>query len=287
MIELQRISYCRLGTTDLEGAEAWATKILGLDVAERTKDALYFKSDERDHTLCYFFGRPDDQTAAFEVASPEELAAAAGELERIGHPVHDGTAEECELRKVRAFIGFDDPSGNHIELVLRPAHGGRYHGFRDAGITGFSHIGLFSTDIVRDEAFWTGVFNARVSDRVGDVPLLRIDEVHHSIAPVKRPTPGLHHINHQVASTDDVMRSHRLLVEHGIPIAFGPGRHPASSAKFVYFEGHDGLMFEYSVGVKLIGFDDEPLYRERDLPMVLESICEWGATPKGVTDIRD
>ena len=188
MIELEKLMYCRLGTADLDAAEAWATIILGLDVAERTPKARYFESDEREYTLCYFEGRPDDQAAGFEVASVDELAAAAAELERMGHPVHAGTPGECEQRKVRQFIAFDDPSGNRIELVVRPSYGGRYHGFRDAGITGFSHIGLFSTDIVRDEAFWTGVFNARVSDRVGDVPLLRIDEVHHSIAPVRRST---------------------------------------------------------------------------------------------------
>ena len=36
----------------------------------------------------------------------------------------------------------------------------RYHGERDAGITGFSHIGLCTTDAARDEAFWTNVCSA-------------------------------------------------------------------------------------------------------------------------------
>ena len=179
---------------------------------------------------------------------------------------------------MREFIAFNDPTGNRIEFVWRPAHSGaRYHGTRDAGITGFSHVGLCTTDAVRDEAFWTRVCNARVSDRVGDAPLLRINEVHHSIALFPTNHAGIQHINHQVESGDDVMRSFRFLTERQIRIVFGPGRHPTSSAKFLYFEGPDGMVFEYSSGVKMIA--DELLYRERQLTFDPPGLCEWGAKP--------
>ena len=278
MIDLQRVCYVRLGTRDLEGATRFATDVLGLEVGEVAKDAVYFKSDERGHTLCYLDGDPRDQAVAFEVGSRAAVSAAAGELERLGHAVHAGTPGEAEARKVREFIAFDDPSGNRIELVWRPAQSGvRYHGTRDAGITGFSHVGLCTTDAARDEAFWTQVCNARVSDRVGDAPLLRINEVHHSIALFPTDRAGIQHINHQVESADDVMRSFRFLSERQVRIVFGPGRHPSSSAKFLYFEGPDGMVFEYSSGVKMIA--DELLYRERQLSFDPRGFCEWGAKP--------
>jgi len=69
MINLQRVSYVRLGTRDIEGAIRFATDVLGLEVAEVSKGAIYFKSDEREHTLCYFEGDPHDQAVAFEVGS--------------------------------------------------------------------------------------------------------------------------------------------------------------------------------------------------------------------------
>jgi 2,3-dihydroxy-p-cumate/2,3-dihydroxybenzoate 3,4-dioxygenase len=252
--------------------------VLGLEIGEVAKGAVYFRSDEREHTLCYVEGDPRDQAVAFEVASRAVLSSAAGELERLGHAVHVGTSGEAEARKVREFIAFNDPSGNRIELVWRPAHSGaRYHGSRDAGITGFSHVGLCTTDAARDEAFWTRVCNARVSDRVGDAPLLRINEVHHSIALFPTNHSGIQHINHQVDSADDVMRSFRFLNERQIRVVFGPGRHPTSSAKFLYFAGPDGMVFEYSSGVKMIA--DELLYRERQLPFDPAGLCEWGAKP--------
>ena len=279
MINLLDVCYVRLGTRDLEGATRYATAILGLEVSERTRGATYFKSDQREHTLCYVEGDPAGQAVAFEVASREELDAAGAELERLGHPVHRGTAAEAAERKVRDFIAFRDPTGNRIELVWRPEVGSRrYHGSRDAGITGFSHVGLCTTDAVRDEAFWTTVCNARVSDRIGDAPLLRIDEIHHKIALFPTTRAGIQHINHQVASTDDVQRSYHHLRGHGIPVVFGPGRHPTSGARFLYFEGPDGMVFEYSSGVSSIA--DELLYRERQFEFAPPGFCKWGARPE-------
>src|SRR5215217_6936132 len=119
MIRLQDVSYVRLGTPDLDGATHFATDYLGLEISHRAKDAVYLKSDQREHTLCYFEGSAADQTAAFEVAERNDLDAAATELDRLGHQVHVGTAKEAELRQVRSFIGFNDPTGNRIELVWR------------------------------------------------------------------------------------------------------------------------------------------------------------------------
>jgi catechol 2,3-dioxygenase-like lactoylglutathione lyase family enzyme len=106
-----------------------------------------------------------------------------------------------------------------------------------AGITGFSRIGLNSTDPARDERFWTEVCNARVSDRIGDIPRMRVNAIHHTIALVRAPKAGIQHINHQVETSDDVLRSYYFINERRVPIVFGPGRHPTSGARFLYFKG--------------------------------------------------
>ena len=251
MIKLNDVVYCRLGTTDLTGAEWYAVNILGLEVAERRKGATYFKSDHRAHTLCYFEGDPEDQATGFELGRTEDLQAAGAALERLGHAVHYGTREECAARHVREFIRFKDPTGNTIEFVVRPeTTGQRYHGTRDAGITGFSHVGLCTTDAARDEAFWTTVCNARVSDRIGDAALMRLDTIHHSIALFPFHKAGIQHINHQVGGTDDIQRSFNFVRDNQVQVTFGPGRHPTSSAQFLYFTGPEGMTFEYSTGVR-------------------------------------
>lgn len=276
MIELKDLAYVRLGASNLEEAQAFATRSLGLQVGEQSGNSLHLRSDNRAHTLCYFEGDPSDQTVAFEVVDDDKLQAAGSTLESLGHDVHVGTSEECSQRKVRAFIGFNDPTGNRIELVVRPERSGkRYFATRDAGITGFSHVGLFTTDPVRDELFWTQVCNARVSDRIGDIALMRVNAIHHTVALAPGRGPGVHHINHQVESNDDVLRSYYHLSSQRVPIVFGPGRHPTSGARFLYFQGPDGMVFEYSVGVDEI--EDEETHRPRQFGFEPSSLCMWGA----------
>ena len=170
---------------------------------------------------------------------------------------------------------------------MRPHHSGqRYFPSRDAGITHFSHIGLRTSNAPRDEAFWTKLMNARVSDWIGEAPLLRVNTIHHTLALFPSPRPGVQHINHQVEDFDDVMRSYYFLREKGVRIVFGPGRHPSSSACFLYFEGPDGMVYEYSVGVKHILPEEEAGYRPRQFPFAPESFCMWGSRPD-IPEFRD
>jgi 2,3-dihydroxy-p-cumate/2,3-dihydroxybenzoate 3,4-dioxygenase len=268
----------RLGTRDVDAASRYATKILGLESAGQASGTRYFRSDARDHTLAYFEGDPTQHTVGFDVRDPSALDAAAAQIDACDMPVAWGTREECETRRVERLLCFADPSGNAIELVHGARDAERDHvPGRDAGITGFSHIGLRTTDAARDESFWTRVCNARVSDRIGTAPLLRIDAVHHKLALFPSAHAGVQHVNHQVAGVDDVMRAYYFLRERGVRIVFGPGRHPTSSAIFLYFEGPDGMVYEYSTGVRLI--EDEASHRPRQFPFEPASFCMWGSRP--------
>jgi 2,3-dihydroxy-p-cumate/2,3-dihydroxybenzoate 3,4-dioxygenase len=280
LIDLHDIRYVRLGTRDLARANRYARDVVGLELAREEAGAHYFRSDDRDHTLVYFEGDPSDHTVGFELRTAAELDAAASLLGNAGIEVKVGSSEQCEQRRVQGFVNFRDPTGNSIDLVVRPHHSGRrYVASRDAGITGFSHVGLCTTDAARDERFWTEVLGARVSDRIGAAPLLRIDEVHHKIALFPAARAGIQHVNHQVASLDDVMRAWYLLQSLGVRIVFGPGRHPTSGAVFLYFEGPDGMVYEYSTGVRHIAAEDEPNHQPRQFPMTNSSLCAWGAVP--------
>jgi len=277
MIALHDIRYIRLGTADVDDAVRYATRILGLELVRRDRSSAYLRADDRDHTLVYTAGNPREHIVAFELRTVAELDRAAAELEKAQRPVRAGTRLECEQRCVEGLISFQDPTGNTIELVARPAHSGRrYFPTRDAGITSFSHIGLHSMDPRQDELFWTTVCNARVSDWIGQAPLLRIDPVHHRIALFPSKRTGVQHINHQVESIDDIMRSYYFLLEQNVRIRFGPGRHPTSGAMFLYFEGPDGMIYEYSSGVRMITDDS---YLPRQFPANSTSYCAWGSKP--------
>src|SRR5436309_8420847 len=129
MVNLHDIRYLRIGTSDLESAIEFATKVVALQLAGREGKGAYFRSDKtsvrgdtRDHTLVYFEGDTSDHTIAFDLKNREDFDKAGAEIEKAGHPVHYGTKDECELRRVQQFLAFKDPTGNKIEIVVRPFH---------------------------------------------------------------------------------------------------------------------------------------------------------------------
>ena len=191
MIELKDLSYVRLGASSLEDAESFATKCLGLQIGEQSGKALYLRSDDRAHTLCYFEGDPADQTVGFEVEDESKLgcrrgnAGSAGPSRACRHADRMCVTQGEGVYRLQGPHRQSDrtggPAGTQRQALLRS---------RDAGITGFSHVGLYTTDPTRDEQFWTQVCNARVSDRIGDIALMRVNAIHHTIALAPGPRAG-------------------------------------------------------------------------------------------------
>jgi 2,3-dihydroxy-p-cumate/2,3-dihydroxybenzoate 3,4-dioxygenase len=260
MIELQDIAYVRAGVTDLERATRFAVDVVGLDPVACGPGVTYLRADHRHHCLALLESpQPGVHASAFSLRDEAELDAAEGELHDYGCTVWRGSEEQARHRHVRNFIAFDDPFGNHVELVTGQSTLARpiYFGRPAAGISEFGHICLDARDVRAAHAFWSTVFNAKVSDWIGDAAcLMRIDPVHHKLAFFQNHDgPGLCHINFQVNTLDDVMRNWRFLQHNDIHILHGPGRHPTSTAIFVYFLGPDNLTYEYSYGVQRIGDD--------------------------------
>jgi len=277
MITLIDIAYVRSGVADLEGAVRFATDIVGLELAARTESGVArLRADHRHHCLALVEGPSGVISSGFCVADSDALADAETELERSGVTVSRGSAEAARSRRVREFIAFDDPFGNRLELVSQQESIARPVAFtRPAGITEFGHLCLDAPDVHEAYRFWSGRFNTRVSDWIGDgACLMRIDPVHHKLAVFKGDKPGLCHINFQVASIDDVFRSWHFLLEHGVEIQMGPGRHPQSTAVFLYFLGPEGFTYEYSYGVRRI--EDDAAWRPRTFdPQEIGSIDMW------------
>jgi 2,3-dihydroxy-p-cumate/2,3-dihydroxybenzoate 3,4-dioxygenase len=277
MITLTDIAYVRSGVADLDTATRFATDIVGLELATPTElGVAHLRADHRHHCLALVEGASGMISSAFTVADSDALAAAETELGRAGITGQRGSPDEARSRRVREFIGFDDPFGNHIELVSQQETVTRPVEFtRAAGITEFGHFCLDAPDVHEAYRFWSTHFNARVSDWIGDAAcLLRIDPVHHKLAVFRGDEPGLCHINFQVASIDDVFRNWHFLVEHGVEIQMGPGRHPQSTAIFLYYLGPEGFTYEYSFGVRRI--DDDAAWTPRTFdPDELGSIDMW------------
>ena len=255
MITLTDIAYIRSGVADLGAATRFAAGIVGLELAAPTEAGVaHLRADHRHHCLALVEGPSGVISSGFAVADSDALAAAETELERSGISVRRGGPGEARSRRVREFIAFDDPFGNRLELVSQQETITRPVAFtRPAGITEFGHLCLDAPDVHEAYRFWSTRFNARVSDWIGDAAcLMRIDPVHHKLAVFRGERPGLCHMNFQVAAIDDVFRNWHFLLDQGVQIQMGPGRHPQSTAVFLYFLGPEGFTYEYSFGVRRI-----------------------------------
>lgn len=258
MITLHDLAYVRIGTQDLDTQVEFASEIVGLELVERTATSAFLRADDRRHCVQFVKGTPGQLSSAFSLATGAELDAAHAELHAAGVDVRRGTPKECGERRVRDFIAFTAPGGSTVELVTGQVRlQSRPVAFaRQAGITEFGHLGLEAPDVVAAHEFWGEHFNLQVSDWIGtQACLMRFDPVHHKLALFAEET-GLGHVNFQVSSIDDIMRSANFLKYHGVDILMGPGRHPQSTAIFLYFTGPEGVTWEYSHGVRRIEEDE-------------------------------
>lgn len=274
MVAIDQLRYVRLGTRKLDSASEFAERILGLQLIERSDEAAYFRSDFRDHTLVFFAGEETDRSVGFEIHGYDAFMAAFDELSQHGIEVARGTEAECAARKVRNFVSFRDPGGNVIELVLRPQHSGwRYFPARDAGIKGLAGVALRARNVPACEQLWTKLFNARVSDWVGEACYLRLDQAHHRLAYHPSSTPGLLAIEYSVEDVDLLMQNSYFLQSSQVNIVDGPGRRPTSNQIFLTFSGPDEQLFSFVTEGDVIL--DEARHRPRQFPRERSSFCAW------------
>jgi catechol 2,3-dioxygenase-like lactoylglutathione lyase family enzyme len=121
-----------------------------------------------------------------------------------------------------------------------------------------SHVLLFTPDVERQLAFYTGVLGLRLSDRSGDIIAFLHGahaSDHHLIAFAKSDAPGLHHSSWDVGSIDDVGLGAELMKAQGYTKGWGVGRHVLGSNYFYYVQDPWGSWAEYSFGIDFVPAD--------------------------------
>jgi 2,3-dihydroxy-p-cumate/2,3-dihydroxybenzoate 3,4-dioxygenase len=277
-----QLCYVRLAVAQPQAAATFATEILGLQHVPSKLEPFLFRSDERYHTLCLAAGTARS-SIGIEISGEPEFDRVAEALAGGGFLGREATADECAQRFVRRALIVEDATGNEIDLVLRPAQSGRrYFPSRDAGITGLQSVGLRSRAIKDDLKLWTTVLGAKVTDRVGEVTYLGIDQKHHRVVLYPSDSAGLVYVSYGVESMDAVMQNNYFVQERQIKIMHGPGREPASGQIFLRFAGPEGYVFSYSYGLK----DIEPHHRPRQFTLEASSLCEWGSECADIVELR-
>jgi 2,3-dihydroxy-p-cumate/2,3-dihydroxybenzoate 3,4-dioxygenase len=277
-----QLCYVRLAVAEPQAAATFATDVLGLQHVPNKLEPFLFRSDQRYHTLCLTAGI-QKSSIGIEIASDSELDRVAKALAAGGFAAREATEQEVAQRFVRRALIVGDATGNEIDLVLRPAQSGRrYFPSRDAGITGLQGVGLRSRAIEDDLKLWVAILGAKVTDRVGEVTYLAIDQKHHRVALYPSDKAGLVYVSYGVESMDAVMQNNYFVQERQIKIVHGPGREPTSGQIFVRFAGPEGYVFSYGFGLN----DIDPGHRPRQFTAEASSLCEWGSECVDITELQ-
>ncbi len=242
-IAYRDLRYLRIHTPDLDAAHAFAAQVFGLQAGDRDDHNARFRSDARNYALCC--STQPGQAVALTVARPEDLDRAEARL--ADWSPRRLTAEDCAERQVKSGLAVVAPNGVTVELVWRPMTSGwRYHGTRDAGITGFQAVQLACRDIAANEDFWTRGLGALVTDWAGDAAFLAIDDAHHRIALYPSARDGVLGATWAVETINNVMQGWYFFQNSQTPIIHGPGRQPTSGAVFVTARGPGDIFFSYA-----------------------------------------
>lgn len=277
-----QLCYVRLAMQAPEPAAAFATEILGLQHVKSDLEPFIYRSDQRYYTLC-LAGGAEKPSIGIEIADDRELDRIAQALASRGLSTREASKDECAQRFVRRALIVEDASGNEIDLVLRPAlNGRRYFPSRDAGVTGLQGVGLRSRAMQDDLDLWTAILGARITDRVGEIAYLGIDQMHHRVALYPSDRAGLVYVCYGVESMDALMQNNYFVEERQIRIVHGPGREPASGQMFVRFAGPEGYVFCYGYGLE----DLQPDHRPRQFTPEASSLCEWGSRCIDIAELQ-
>ena len=276
------VCYVRHVVSEPQACAGFVSDIFGLQQVADQDGELAFRSDDRFRTVSLSSNQGDGASVGMEVWDDAALDEISKRLREHGFAVRPADHDECRRRYVYSALLAEDTSGNRIDLVTRPTRSGRrYFPPRDAGIVQFQGIGLRSTDHLRDLAFWR-LLGADVTDWVGDIAYLRIDNLHHRIALYPSQRNGLLYAAFEVEALDQIMQNSYFMQDNQVKIVQGPGRESASHQIFLHVEGPDGLILSYVNGMAKVG--DRPR-APRQFPLTAMSLCNWGSESNGVPEL--
>ncbi|GAB3576868.1 VOC family protein [Amycolatopsis endophytica] len=281
---IRSLAYLRIEATDMAAWREYGLKVLGMVEGKGAHpDALYLRMDDFPARLVIVPGEADRlAVAGWECANAAELDEVRARLDANGVPYKEGSAETLAERCVTELIGFDDPSGNTLEVfhgvalqhrrVVSP-YGHRFV----TGEQGLGHVVLSTHDDEAALRFYRDVLGFRLRDSMrlppqmvgrpadGAPAWLRFfgcNPRHHSLAFLPMPTPsGIVHLMVEVENTDDVGLALDRAKRRNVPMSATLGRHVNDLMLSFYMKTPGGFDVEFGCEGRQVD-DDAWIARE-------------------------
>jgi 2,3-dihydroxybiphenyl 1,2-dioxygenase len=263
---LQSLGYIGLRASNTDDWQSYATRLLGMQVADKSATTLALRMDDRKQRLIVNAdGGEGAAFLGFEAVDAAALDALATRLEQHHVGVARGTRALADERRVADLIVFNDPAGNRIEVfhgaeVATDAFkaGRSISGFR-TGPLGMGHVVI--TAVRSDELipFYRDVLGFRLSDffvRPVKIHFFHLNPRHHTLGILETGSNGIHHMMVEVNFLDDVGQGYDIAQMTPDLVRQSLGRHINDHMTSFYSANPSNFMVEYGWGGRSIDPDN-------------------------------
>jgi 2,3-dihydroxy-p-cumate/2,3-dihydroxybenzoate 3,4-dioxygenase len=281
MIRYRKLGYVELNVTDLRTSTEFYQSIVGLQYVSTGRFGQVFLrcDNERHSVVLHQASIPGLKAVGWMLADESQFEELHVRLEEAGVSFRELRGEELTSRYVGRATRMVEPlSGVTFEFYIRTDDKDYEFEARLAKIQRIGHAVIKTVHYAHVTRFMREVLNFVESDAIEDaITFFRCfpNPYHHGFGVGNATTNGWHHINFMVTEIDDIGRALARLQNAGVPIVFGPGRHPASGSVFLYWLDPDGMTVEYSFGME--EFPESGPRPARRLPRNAESLDSWGS----------
>jgi 2,3-dihydroxybiphenyl 1,2-dioxygenase len=259
---IQSLGYVGIRTKALEDWERFATGLIGLQLAERSRAQLRFRMDDRrQRVIVDADGSDGAQFFGWEAENAAALDAVAARVEAAGMRVARGERALADQRRVRDLILFHDPAGNRVEVFHGAEHasepfrpGRTLSGFR-TGALGMGHAVLTVERIDDVLPFYRDVLGFGLSDytlKPFKAYFMHVNPRHHSLALIETGRNFIHHLMVEFYSLDDVGQAYDIALGEEGRIGVTLGRHTNDFMTSFYSNTPSGFMVECGWGGRTI-----------------------------------
>jgi 2,3-dihydroxy-p-cumate/2,3-dihydroxybenzoate 3,4-dioxygenase len=277
-IRYKKLGYVELNVSDLGRSRDFYEGLLGLQFVEKgPRGELRFRCSEDPYTVVLHQGTPGHKRTGWMLENEQQFEHLFRRLDAAGVPYEEVPRTECDERGLARAARMVDPNfGALFEFYLLSRPGVYLFTPTLAKIQRLGHVVFTTPRFPETIAFYRDVMNFGVSDFVAGVfGFFRCwpNPYHHGMGIGGLPNLVYHHTNFMVSEFDDIGSAIHRFNKAGVPIVYGPGRHPASSSAFLYFLDPDGVTCEYSFGMEQ--FPETDAREPRHLPPKPESSDLW------------
>jgi catechol-2,3-dioxygenase len=243
MLKVHRLGYANLVTPDIERQVDYWTRVIGLQIVERSPDQVFLATKLGLEAIFLERGSVSHLSRiSFQVPPDGDLGELAAALHRQGVKNERRTDISPGVSEA---IAFRDPASVQIEVFAQC----RFHAHdkSDAGIgpVKFGHVAHRVRDVQLQAAFYSEVLGFRTSDWIGDhFVFMRCGVDHHTVNFVRYETPALHHIAFEVKDWGELQRACEVLAKNNIQLVWGPLRHVVGHNVAAYHRNADDVRVE-------------------------------------------